>query len=112
MYAINAPAEFVLPSMGRLPSVIPPYVESDHSIDLQGPAELAKPALVAGGVGLLTFTLGMIGITAIHRAQDRSWYCSLMPSTFWSSILASVAAGGTLGIMAATGKLDMEELAK
>jgi hypothetical protein len=123
MYGLNMnlPAEWVnevalpLPSLGRLPSVIPDYVsamEPDESINIEGPAmDVVKPWLIVGGVSVLTFTLSMIGVTAIHRAQDRSWYCSLLPSSFWSSLIASVAAGGTVGILAATGKLFPEEMA-
>jgi hypothetical protein len=118
MYEMNLPAELVagvafpLPSLGRLPSVIPDYItamEPDDSINIEGVSTVAAPLLIVGGVGLLTFTLSMIGVTAIHRAQDRSWYCSLLPSSFWSSIIASVAAGGTLGILAATGKFNVAQ---
>lgn len=91
MYELNTPAELTLPDLSAL-----------ELADV-GQDQLAmglRPALVVGGVTAGTFVLSMIGSTAIHRAKDRSWYCSILPSAFWSSLISGVAGGVTLAILA------------
>lgn len=94
MYSINTPAEFTLPELAPLELA---------SVGQMNAA--MRPALIIGGVTLGAFVLSMVGVTAIHRVKDRSWYCSLLPSVFWSSLVSAAAGGVTFGALAATGKL-------
>jgi len=59
-------------------------------------------AVVLGGLGVAAVGVGsMVGITYAHRKKGRSWYCSLMPSAFWSSLITGAAATAVAGTVVA-----------
>ena len=59
-------------------------------------AGVSPGTVVLGSVALLAVYGGSLaGLTAVHRKKGRTWYCSVMPSMFWSSLITgAVAAGG------------------
>ena len=52
---------------------------------------LATVAILGLG-GLAVFGGSMAGLTYAHRKKGATWYCSLMPSAFWASLITGVAA--------------------
>lgn len=97
---------------GMKPSVIPEYIlkaEPDESINIEG-LKMSPGIFAAGALGLVAiYGISLAGLTAIHRKRGASWYCSLVPSSFWSGLITAAVGGFAAGAMIASGAASLEQ---
>jgi hypothetical protein len=70
-------------------------------LNIQALEGVGPGAIVGLGLGsLVVYGASLAGLTYVHRKKDRSWYCSILPSMFWASLITGVVGGVATGVMA------------